>query len=249
MRGEGGTGSLTETREDVDDAWWETSLLGEACSDEPSERSLLSGLDDDCAAGGDGRANLPCPHEQWEVPWDDLRADTDWFLLQVVEGVGCGVDDLALDLVGPAAVVSQAADTHADVDLGHVGGLAIVESLNGGEELSVLLEEVGERAKQLATVLWSHLSPWAIESLACCGDGNVDILLGGLRNLAGHALVCWVVDLELLALYTLHELVVDEPGDCELYSWFATVINDPLTSQLAARTCRQSASQAELRET
>lgn len=55
----------------------------------------------------------------------EVRA-TYGLLLGVVEGiVGC-VDDLALDLVGPTAVIPEAASAGADIALCHVNGLAIV---------------------------------------------------------------------------------------------------------------------------
>jgi len=76
VRGERGAGDLAEAGEDVDDAWWETGLLDELGGVERTERGLFGGLDDDGIAAGDGWADLPCPHKKGEVPWDDLRNDT-----------------------------------------------------------------------------------------------------------------------------------------------------------------------------
>ena len=210
VRGKSGTSGLSETGENVNDTRWEAGLLDEVGGNEGTKRSLLSRLDDDSAADGDRRGDLPREHEKREVPWDDLTANTDGLLLDVVEGVGGGVGDTALDLVGPAAVVSEAACAHADVDLGHVKGLAVVERLNGCEEVEVLLEQLRELDEELSSVLWGLLPPWALEGLAGRGYGNVDILLGGLLDLADDLLVRWVVDLELLAVNGLHPLVVDE---------------------------------------
>ena len=178
MRSDGRTGSLTETGDDVDDTWGETGFLDEVRCDETAEWGLFCSLDDDGVTGGDGRGDLPREHEQGEVPWDDLSTDTDGLLLDVIEGIGCGVGDAAFDLVGPASVVSQAAGTHADVDLGHVKGLAVVEGFDGCEEVGVLLEEFRELDQEAATVLWGLLSPWTLECLSGCCYGNVDILLG-----------------------------------------------------------------------
>jgi hypothetical protein len=110
-------------------------------------------------------------------------------LLDVVESVGGGVNDLAFDLVRPATVVPQAANTHADVDLGHGDGLAVVERLDGGEQVKVLLEQVGELHEKSATVLRGFSPPWALEGLACGGDGDVDILLRCLLDRGDDALV------------------------------------------------------------
>jgi len=137
---------------------------------------------------------------------------TYWLLLDVVESVWGGVDDLTLDLVCPTTVVSQATSGHGNIDVGHGESLAVVERLDGGESRSVLLEEVGELAEQLATVLWSHLSPATIESLAGGGHSNVDILLRGFLNRADDLLVRWVDGFKGLVVDTLNPLAVDETG-------------------------------------
>ena len=223
VRGKGGTSRLAKTRDDVDDTWREASLLGESGSDETTKRSLLGSLQNNGVSASNRRADLPRPHEQWEVPWDDLSADANGLLLDVVEGIWRGIDDLAVDLVRPAAVVSQAADAHADVDLGHGCGLAVIERLNRGKEVEVLLEKVGELDEQLAAVLRGLLPPWALECLASCLYRDVDVLLGRLGDLAGDALVGWVDNIKSLTIYWLHELIVDEAG--RFKSAFATTQN------------------------
>jgi hypothetical protein len=57
------------------------------------------------------------------------------------------------------------------------------------------------------------LPPLALECFPGSGDGNVDILLGGLMDGADDGLVGRVDDLEGLALDTLDEFVVDEAVD------------------------------------
>ena len=228
VRGDGRAGRLAEAGDDVHDAWWEAGLLDELGSDEATERSLFGSLKHDGVAACDGRADLPRPHEQGEVPRDNLAADANGLLADVVEGVRGGVDGLALNLVGPTAVVAQAAGAHADVDLGHVDGLAVVERLDGGEEVEVLLEQLREAVQQLAAVLRRLLPPGALEGLAGGGDGDVDILLGGLLDGADDLFVGGVDDLEGLAVDGLDELVVDEAGDglSAPHSLHARVIND-----------------------
>lgn len=52
-------------------------------------------------------------------------------LADVVEAVGCCVDDLTLNLVGPSSVVPQATSGGRDIDVpGHAECLTVVESLN-----------------------------------------------------------------------------------------------------------------------
>jgi hypothetical protein len=84
---------------------------------------------------------------------------TNGLLLDVVESVRSGVDNLSGNLVRPTTIVPQAANTHADVHLRHGNSLAIVERLDRREELEVLLKQVGEIGEQLATVLGCLLPP------------------------------------------------------------------------------------------
>jgi hypothetical protein len=74
VRGESGTSDLTEAGDDVDDTRREASFLDECGGNESAKRGLLGGLQDDCVTASNGRANLPCPHEQGEVPGNDLGA-------------------------------------------------------------------------------------------------------------------------------------------------------------------------------
>lgn len=76
VRGDGRTGDLTEPGENVDDARWETGLFDKIAHVESGEGRLLGGLENDGVAAGDGGADFPRPHEEREVPWDDLTANT-----------------------------------------------------------------------------------------------------------------------------------------------------------------------------
>jgi hypothetical protein len=128
----------------------------------------------------------------------------------VVEGIWAGVDNLALDLVGPAGIVPQTANASTDVSFGHGNGLSIIQRLASGEFVEILLEEVGELVEQLPALLRCHLFPFAIESLACGRNSNVDILLGGLLHRADDRLVGGVDDFEGLSVDGLDPFTVDE---------------------------------------
>lgn len=135
------------------------------------------------------------------------------FLSCVCEGVLVGIDNLALDLVGPASVVSQASSDHTNITLGHTKSLAIVERLNSSDEVQVLLNQIGELNQQLASVLWCLLSPCSLECLAGSSYCNIDILLGGLGDRADNFLGGGVDGLECLSVDALNPFVVDEPGE------------------------------------
>jgi len=106
-----------------------------------------------------------------------LTANTNGFLSCVCEGIRVGIDNLALDLVGPASVVSQAASNGTNISLGHAKSLAVIERLNSSEEIEVPLDQIGELDQQLASVFWCLLSPRSLECLAGRSYGNIDILL------------------------------------------------------------------------
>jgi hypothetical protein len=128
-----------------------------------------------------------------------------------VKHVGGDVDGLAVDLVGPAGVVAEAADDGADVATGHGDGLAIVERLDGGQQVQVLLSEVGQLAKILAALLGRGLLPCCVEGFAGGGDGQVDVLLAGLGDGGDNLLGSGVDDVEGLLVDALYPLIVDEP--------------------------------------
>ena len=133
-----------------------------------------------------------------------------------MEHVRVDVDRLALDLVGPAAVVPDAADHGTDVAAGHGDGLAIVERLGGSQEVVVLLAELGQLQQVDAALLGGDAAPLALKGLPRGGHGDVDILLGGLVHRADDLFCGRVDDLKRLLLDTLDELVVDEAGGSEL---------------------------------
>ena len=144
---------------------------------------------------------------------EDAAGRTYGLLADVVEAVGCCVDDLALNLVGPSSVVPQATSGGGNIDvLGHAEGLAVVESLDSGEKVGILEEQVGELAKKLSAVLGCLLPPGPVEGLAGRLDGDVNILLGGLLNTADDLLSGGVDNIKGLAVNGLYELIVDEAG-------------------------------------
>ena len=214
VAGDGGTSDTTETRDDVNNTRGETSLNNQLGGVKTRQRSLLGGLQNDGVAGGNGRTDLPSPHEDREVPGNNLATDTNGLVAGVGESLGVGVNGLAVDLVGPATVVTKTSGGVGDINLGHGDGLAVVQSLNGGQDLDITLEEVGQLGEEAATLGGGHLSPDTLEALAGSLDGNVDILLGGLVHRDNGLLVGGVDGLEGLAVDALDEFVVDEPVEC-----------------------------------
>ena len=229
MGREGSTGNLAEAGDDVDNTRWETGFFDELGGVEGAERGLFGGLENDDVAAGDGRANLPGPHEEWEIPWDDLRADTDLdgllsvsgfckdmvgltdrFLPGVVKSLSIRLNDLAVNLVCPAAVISKASGAHTNVDFGHAERFAIVQGFNRCEEFEVLFKQICQVHKVFSSLLIGDLTPCGLKGFAGNGDGVVDIFFCGFVDFADSFLGGGVDGLESLAILTLDELVVDE---------------------------------------
>ena len=84
MRGDGGTGDLAESRDDVENTGGEASLLDVLGKNQSGQRSLLSCLQDNGVASRKRRSDLPGKHEKGEVPGDDLAANTKLFMSRVV---------------------------------------------------------------------------------------------------------------------------------------------------------------------
>lgn len=87
--------SLSVPRNDVDHTGGESDLFDEIAAAEGGEGSELGGLHDDDVACCESRTDLPGPHEEGEVPGDDLADDTDGFVPGVGEFAFVGFDLLA----------------------------------------------------------------------------------------------------------------------------------------------------------
>ena len=105
------------------------------------------------------RAPLPGQHEQREVPGNDLADDADRLAQRVGEVIAADRDRLAVDLVGPAGVVAQAVDHRGQVALRLGDRLAVVERLELGQLVDVLLDQVGQLVHEPAAVGGVHLAP------------------------------------------------------------------------------------------
>jgi hypothetical protein len=174
--------SLAHARDDVDDSRGKACLGEELPEQERSDGSLLCRFEDNRAPSCECRCDLPSHHEQGIVPGDDLRDYSNGFLPGVPEEGSTHGESAALDLVGLASEVA--------VDIGRVGDilcpgyadwLAVVESFEVGQEIAVLLDQVGKAEEQSPPRMRVHSPPLRrLECLPCRSDSQIDILLGGI---------------------------------------------------------------------
>jgi hypothetical protein len=127
-----------------------------------------------------------------------------------MEHIWSNIDRLALNLVCPTAVISNAANHRANIASGHADRLAIIERLDRGKELGVLLTYVGKLDHQPASLLGSSVLPAAFEGLPCRRYGQIDVFLGGFRNGADDLLVGGVDDFESLLVDSFNPFIIDE---------------------------------------
>ncbi len=143
-------------------------------------------LEDDGAAGGDGRAQLPDRHHERVVPRRHL-ADDPGGLAPDHRGVGAEVLPGRLALHDPRRAGEEADVVHGELDV-EVGGalrLSDVVLLQLRQRLGVALDRIGEGVQHLRAILWRRLRP-GVEGRARGGDGAVDvggIALGDLGDL------------------------------------------------------------------
>lgn len=76
VRGDGGASNPAEARDNVEHTGMETGLLNKVGKYEGGQGRLLGGLQNDGVARSKSRRDLPGQHQQWEVPWDNLTADS-----------------------------------------------------------------------------------------------------------------------------------------------------------------------------
>ena len=147
---------------------------------------------------------------QFRASARDIVGLTNRFLLGIVESLGIRLNDLAVNLVCPAAVISKASGAHTNVDFGHAECFAIVQGFNRREEFEVLFEQICQIHQVFSSLLIGDLTPCGLKGFAGNGDGVVDIFFGGFVDFADRLLGGGVDGLESLAILSLDEFVVDE---------------------------------------
>ena len=135
---------------------------------------------------------------------------TNRFLLGVVESLSIRLNDLAVNLVCPAAVISKASGAHANVNFGHTERFTIVQGFNRREEFEVLFKQICQIHKVFSSLLIGDFTPCGLKGFAGNGDGVVDIFFGGFVDCADRFLGGGIDGLKSLAILSLDELVVDE---------------------------------------
>ena len=124
---------LGGTVDDVDDAWWEASLLSELREDHACTWVTLRGLDDKGVTGHGGDWNGPEGNHSWEVEWADGSRNTEWFSVLSCLHILGDLEDLAGKLARDATSVLSNLQTTENITLGISKGLALFQGDAGSK--------------------------------------------------------------------------------------------------------------------
>ena len=102
MLGDRAAGARSHAGDDVDDAFGNAGFSDQFAQAQGRQRSLLGGLQDDRVAAGQRGSELPCGHQEREIPRNNLAADADRLAQRVVEERGIGWVGLAVNLGAPS---------------------------------------------------------------------------------------------------------------------------------------------------
>src|SRR5690606_9297171 len=200
VRREGLADQGAGTGQDAHDAVRDAGLGADLAHQQGGERRGAGGLEDDGAAGGEGRGDIPGGHREREVPRHDLGADADRLAQGHVDDALAHRDRLAVELVAGAGVVLEDGGGGEDLALRAGQRLAGVAALDEGQLVGALADAVGDLLEDAAALVGGHAGPRSfVERLAGGLDGGLDILDAGLRDGGEGGVVGGVDDGEGLA--------------------------------------------------
>src|SRR5262249_54267349 len=113
---------------------------------------------------------------------------------RIAEVVACNWYGFALDLVGPSRVVAVTSNYGSQIaGTGNFVGFPVVQSLQTGQFITILLDQIGESVKQLASVCGRHFTPGTgVESRPRSFYRPIDINRIRLRHSADFLTCCGV---------------------------------------------------------
>src|SRR5581483_10870515 len=197
-------------RDDVDRARREADLVRELGDPQHAERRLWIRLQDDGAARGERRRELPHGHQERVVPRHDLRADADGLLQGVREERAADRVRAAGDRPDDGREEAEVLGRARNLGLHRGDRLADVPRLELRELLAVRRDRVGERMEQARALVRRRLPPGPVERGPSRFDGAVDVGLARERRAAERLAGRRLGELAQLAGGGLDALAVDE---------------------------------------
>ena len=156
--------------DDVHHALGQASLTADIGKKQCRKRGIFGRFQNDRITRCQGWGDLPCQHQQGEIPRDDLPADAD----------GGMSGQFAVHQLRHARMVIEMPLRQRDVDVARFpNGFAVVQGFQHCEQAGVLLQQTGQRIKVFRTPVTTQFFPLRL-GLACGGNGGLHVLRSGL---------------------------------------------------------------------
>ena len=189
--------------DDIDNTGRQANFMANFGKGDCRQRRQFRRLEHDRITRCKCRGDLPCQHQQREIPRDHLSADTD----------RREAFELGLDHLGPAGMMVKMPGNKRDIDVTRLADrLAIVHGLEDREEALTLLDMTRDGIEIFGALMSRQFGPLA-EGAACGLDRRVDILGRTLRDLGQHGVVGRIDHGKGLAAFDAGELAVDEMAE------------------------------------
>jgi hypothetical protein len=159
------------------------------------KRCLFGRLHDHGISGGQRRGELPRLHQHGVVPRNDLSDYPDGLMARVTKKVAVNRNRFPLNLIGPSREIAITSDCLGDIQsLCNGNGFTVVEGLEAGKFIAIVLDKIGENVEQAPPLRRVHLPPRpCLKRCSRCVDCLIYINGIGRGNLADF-LTCGRID-------------------------------------------------------
>src|SRR5439155_13011626 len=149
--------------DDIEDTWRQLPnvFLNEASKFQRCQRSLLRGLEDDCAAGGKRWSQFPSGEHERIIPWHDQAGHTDRFAQRHVESIVGHWQCFAMNFRCKAAVVLEAASGLDHVEFTLDDRFSAIECFKFSQHRGVLAHQIRHSEQNASALLRGRLPPRA----------------------------------------------------------------------------------------
>src|SRR5262249_20832416 len=171
---------------------------------------LLGGLQHHAIACGKRRRKLPCRHEDWEIPRDDLPDHAERLMIVVGDGLVVDLAQRALLRADAGGEIAEMIDRERDVGEARLPDrLAVIDGLDRGKHVQIFLDAVGDFVQDLIALGRRHLAPGVL-GLMRGVKRKLDVSGLGARDLAYRLAGDRADIVEILAIDRRHPLAADE---------------------------------------
>ena len=184
--------NIWAARNDVDQAWWQSSFKAQLTKAQCAQWSELRWLNHHGVTGSKCRSNSHTKNEQWSVPRNDHCNDAIWLVINHVDVARLRHwSGVAEGLIHPAGVVPKEAHQLIWVHAGSADWDADVLGGHPHEFSHVLLNKISKAKQDVAALIHRDLHP---DLLGCPSrsDCAIDLFRASHRDRGVDLACCWV---------------------------------------------------------